>query len=81
MRCYYCNKFGHYARDCRKKIADQGNQRDNVTIESTNSMFLACHTMHEPFVSVWLLDSDYSNYMTGNKDLVANFNQSVKTEV
>lgn len=25
VRCYYCNKFGHYARDCQKKIVDQGN--------------------------------------------------------
>ena len=81
MRFYYCNKFGHYAPDCRKKIADQGNWRANVTTESTNSMFLACHTMHEPSASVWLLDSGCSNHMTGNNDLVANFDQSVKTEV
>jgi len=37
--------------------------------------------MHEPFASVWLLDSGCSNHMTENKNLVANFNQSVKTEV
>ena len=81
MRCYYCNKFGDYACDCRKKIADQGNHRVNVTTESTNSMFLAFHTMHEPSTSVWLLDSGCSNHMTGNKDLVANFDKSMKTEV
>jgi len=78
VRCYYCNKFGHFSRDCRKKIADQGNQRANVTTKSTNSMFLACHTMHEPSTSVWLLDSGCSNHMTSNKNLVANFDQCVK---
>lgn len=81
MRHYYCNKFGHFARDCRKKIVDQGNQRTNVTTESTNSMFLAYLTMHEASASVWLLDSGCSNDMTCNKDLVANVDQSVKTEV
>ena len=44
-------------------------------------MFLACHTIHEPSASVWLLKSGCSNHMTGNKDLVANFDQTVKTEV
>ena len=81
MRCYYCNKFGHYAHDCRKNIADQGNQRANVTVESTNSIVLAFHTMHEPSDNVWLLDNGCSNHMIGNKNLVANLDQSVKTEV
>jgi len=31
--------------------------------------------------NVWLLDSDCSNHMTGNKILVGNLDQSVKTEV
>ena len=44
-------------------------------------MFLACHTMHEPSDNVCLLDSGCSNHMTGNKDLVANLDQSMKTEV
>jgi len=81
VRCYYCNKFGHYAHDCRKKIADQGNKRANVTTKSSNSMFLACHMIHEPYASVWLLDSGCSNHMIGNKDLVGNFDQSMKIEV
>eukprot|EP00253_Pinus_taeda_P015476 PITA_15476 len=37
--------------------------------------------MHEPSASVWLLDNGCSDHMTGNKNLVANFNQSVKTKV
>ena len=72
VRCYYRNKFGHYARDCRKKIVDQVNQRDNVSTESTNSMFLACHTIYEPSDNVWLLDIGFNNHMTGNKNLVVN---------
>ena len=44
-------------------------------------MFLAFHTMHEPSAIVWLLDSSCSNRMTSNKDLVANFDQSVKKKV
>lgn len=26
VTCYYCGKYGHMAKDCRKKAADQGNQ-------------------------------------------------------
>ena len=37
--------------------------------------------MHEPSDNVWLLDSGCSNNMTRNKNLIANFNQSVKTKV
>lgn len=44
-------------------------------------MFLACHTMHEPYASVWVLDSSCSNHMIGSKDLVANFDQSMKAKV
>ena len=44
-------------------------------------MFLACNTMHAPSNKVWLLDSGCSNHMTCNKNLVANLDESVKTEV
>ena len=81
VKCYYCNKFGHHAHDWRKKIADQGNQRANVSIKNTDSMFLACNTMHAPSDKVRLLDSGFSNHMIGNKNLVANLDASVKTEV
>ena len=81
MRCYYCNKFGHYAHNRKKRIIDQGNHRANFTIESTKSMLLSCHTMHEPFDNVWLLDSGCNNHMTCNKNLVANLDQSLKTKV
>ena len=81
VKCYYCNKFGHYDRDYRKNIVDQGNQRANVSIENNNSMFLACNKMHESFDKVWLLDSVCSKHMIVNKNLVVNLDESVKTEV
>lgn len=79
VRCYYCNKFGHYAHNCRENIIDQGNQRANVTTKSTISMFLSFHTMHEPSDNMWLLDNGCSNNMTCNKNLIANLDQCVKT--
>ena len=44
-------------------------------------MFLDYHTIHEPSDSVCLLDSGCSNHMMGNKNLVANLDQSMKIEV
>lgn len=81
MRCYYSNKFGHYACECKNNIVDQGNHRANVTTENIEAMFLSFHTMHAPFDNVWLLDSGCSNHMIGNKNLVEILNQYVKTEV
>ena len=52
-----------------------------MSLQRANSMFLAFHTMNGPSASVWLLDSGCSNHMTRNKDLVANFDQSVKKEL
>ena len=37
--------------------------------------------MHEPSDKVWLLDNGCSNHMTGNKNLVANLDASVKKKV
>ena len=44
-------------------------------------MFVACNNMHELSDKVWLLDNGCSNHMTGNKNLFANVDASVKTEV
>ena len=44
-------------------------------------MSLDFHEMHEPSDNVCLLDNGCSNHMTGNKNLVTNLDQSVKTEV
>jgi len=37
--------------------------------------------MHEPSNNVWLLVSGCGNHMTGNKNLVTNLDQLVKTKV
>ena len=44
-------------------------------------MSLACNTKHEPSDKVCILDSDCSNHMKCNKNLVANLDELVKTEV
>lgn len=44
-------------------------------------MFLACHNMHEPSDNVWLLDNGCCNHIMRNKNLVANLDQFVNTEV
>ena len=45
IQCHYCNKFGHYAYECRKKQYDQGRKNQNQlrnTNTSSSTMFLAC---------------------------------------
>jgi hypothetical protein len=84
IQCYYCNKFGHYAHQCKKKKADQANHNANVTNTSEDKddmLFLTCHAAHESPKGLWLLDSGCSNHMTGDRGLIEDLDESVRTEV
>ena len=84
MKFYYCNKFGHFASECKKKQVEHGKQNSNVTDTSKNnedSLFLTCLTTHEIPNDLWVLDSGYNNHMTGNRSIVANIDESIRTEV
>jgi transposase InsO family protein len=84
-QCNYCKKYGHYARECRKRLADQNGGRAHVshTEEGTSeSMFLSCHIADEDLSKDrWLLDSGCSNHMTGNKKFFSSIDCSATTEI
>jgi sarcosine oxidase delta subunit len=86
IQCYYCRKYGHYESECRKKQSDQNKGgRENVSNnegESSEAMFLSCHTSEEGHSKdLWLLDSGCNNHMTGNKDLISCMDTSIKSEI
>ncbi|XP_068309687.1 uncharacterized protein [Pyrus communis] len=69
-KCYNCERFGHWAREC---IAGKSVQKANNAnqIEVTRNLFYANSTISESVVNgEWYVDSGCNNHMTGNEKLL-----------
>jgi hypothetical protein len=69
----------------KKKLPDQNKGRENVTNnggESSEAMFLSCHTSEQGHSKdLLLLDSGWNNHMTCNKDLISYMDSSIKSDI
>ena len=72
--CFYCNKPGHIAKDCRKKKRDKakevggGSYASAVALNTTGHACLALpDTSGQP---VWIVDSGATHHMTGDLSLL-----------
>ena len=67
--CHYCNKPGHWIRDCRKKQADEkgptGPQRGLAMMAKTKQLTL--------LLSTWIADSGCSFHMTPRSEWICNY--------
>ena len=84
VQCHYCKKYGHYANECRKKKSDMKNKQNaNVAKEEKNpsNVLLACNVALDREDDVWFLDSGCSNHMTRNREMFANLDEEIKSEV
>lgn len=67
VQCYYCNKYGHYANECRKKQHDMSNKSSaNITGENISqyNVLLVFNMAETSSEDLWFLDSCCSNHMT-----------------
>jgi hypothetical protein len=76
MKCFYCGKKGHMAKECRKKQSDA----KNGTLKKPESANAANTTEVELFIAVeescsmathddaWIIDSGASRHMTSHND-------------
>ncbi|KAB2608123.1 retrovirus-related Pol polyprotein from transposon TNT 1-94 [Pyrus ussuriensis x Pyrus communis] len=80
-KCYNCDKFGHWARECTVgKIVQKANSANQV--EVSGNLFYANSAISETNINGnWYVDSGCSNHMTGNADLLVDINTNVAGKV
>nr|XP_028960062.1 uncharacterized protein LOC114825494 [Malus domestica] len=80
-KCYNCDKFGHWVRECTVgKIVQKANSVNQV--EVSGNLFYANSAISETNINGnWYVDSGCSNHMTGNADLLVDINTNVAGKV
>lgn len=77
ITCFYCQKRGHIARECRKRLRETNNKestRSSKRDEETSNMSAFVGETHAKEVlslateDIWLLDSGASKHMTFRRD-------------
>ena len=81
VQCYKCERFGHFASECRSKSQRHQDEQANVA-EAEQPLVLACKQGADTEASnIWYLDTACSNHMTGQKDIFSFLDESVQGEV
>ncbi|KAK2359039.1 hypothetical protein QL285_096166 [Trifolium repens] len=83
IKCCNCQKFGHFANECRSKSGSQEDEAKMAKQENGEESVMLMVTTKEDTCcgSEWYLDSGCSTHMTGRKDWFSSFNQSHENKV
>lgn len=82
VQCYNCQKFGHYADECKGK-KDEAQLAHDGASNSENEQVLLMVTMNSENAGSdqWYLDTRCSNHMSGRKEWFFDLNDKVKSKI
>ncbi|KAK2403406.1 putative mitochondrial protein [Trifolium repens] len=87
VQCYNCQKFGHFAKDCRgKKVPRKNHVEANMAQSESDTdqdpmLLMATTTDEEDHQEDWYLDTGCSSHMISHREWLINFNSSSKTKI
>nr|KYP68042.1 Retrovirus-related Pol polyprotein from transposon TNT 1-94 [Cajanus cajan] len=85
VKCYNCNKLGHYAKSCQypNPRRDEARlAREEEDDDSEQVLLMVTTTQKEGGGdNCWYLDTGCSTHMTGRKDWFVNLDESIKSKV
>ncbi|KAH7847714.1 hypothetical protein Vadar_029432 [Vaccinium darrowii] len=82
VKCFRCNRFGHFRSECRTKMHKGKGAKSNFAEEEDEiSLLMACNVAEECRESMWYLDTGSSNHMCGNKSIFSELDESYRSSV
>ncbi|KAK2388142.1 hypothetical protein QL285_061854 [Trifolium repens] len=88
IQCYNCDKYGHYANECKsskKKKGQDNGEEANVAHDSSSSedetSFMVIDADETTDSMEWYFDSGCSNHMTGNRSILIDFDKCLNTKI
>ncbi|KAJ3685006.1 hypothetical protein LUZ61_014170 [Rhynchospora tenuis] len=79
IQCYNCNKYGHYAYECRHEKKEENEKKEEKFGDSV--VLLASKEATPNQETVWYLDTGASNHMCGYKHMFAELQEVVDGHV
>ncbi|KAJ3701279.1 hypothetical protein LUZ61_004984 [Rhynchospora tenuis] len=79
IQCYNCNRYGHYAYECRNEKKDENEKKEEKIGDGV--VLLASKEATPNQETVWYLDTGASNHMCGYKHMFAEMQEVVDGHV
>lgn len=86
VKCYNCNKFGHFANECHRKNgqnkhAGEANMARDEDSDSDPVVLMVTINIEPGASETWYLDSGCSNHMTSHREWLVDIDSSKRSKV